>query len=85
MRNVDEILAAVQQLTPIIEAEKHTFDRDRQLPERVVSAMHEAGLFYLWLPRELGGPALGLRDTARVLEAVARVDGAPSRAIAYEL
>jgi len=78
MRNAAEILAAVQQLAPVIEAEKHAFDRDRQLPERVVSAMHEAGLFYLWLPRELGGPALNLRDTARVLEAIAQIDGAPA-------
>jgi alkylation response protein AidB-like acyl-CoA dehydrogenase len=78
MRNADEILAAVQQLAPIIEAEKRAFDRDRQLPEHVVSAMHEVGLFHLWLPRELGGPALNLRDAARVLEAVAQIDGAPS-------
>lgn len=78
MRNCDEILAAVQQLAPIIEAEKHAFDRDRRLPVRVVSAMHEADLFYLWLPRELGGPALNLRDTARVLEALAQIDGTPA-------
>ncbi len=78
MTNTDEILAAVQQLAPIIESEKQAFDRDRQLPEHVVAAMHEVGLFYLWLPRELDGPALNLRDTARVLEALAQIDGAPA-------
>ncbi len=62
----------------LIGAEKHVLDRDRQLPVHVVSAMHEVGLFYLWLPRELGGPALNLRDTVRVLEALAQVDGAPA-------
>jgi indole-3-acetate monooxygenase len=78
MTNVDDILAAVQRLAPIIDAEKPAFDRERQLPKPVVSAMHEAGLFYLWLPRELGGPALNLRDTARVLECLAQIDGAPA-------
>src|ERR1700722_15282463 len=72
------MLAAVKQLAPLIGAEKHVFDRDRQLPVHVVSAMHEVGLFYLWLPRELGGPALNLRATARVLEALAEIDGAPA-------
>jgi alkylation response protein AidB-like acyl-CoA dehydrogenase len=78
MRTVDDILAAIRQLSPLIEAERPAFDRDRQLPESVVSAMHQARLFYLWLPRELGGPALNLRDTVRVLEALAQIDGAPA-------
>jgi indole-3-acetate monooxygenase len=78
LRNADDIIAAVWRLAPIIEAEKGAFDRNRQLSPHVVSAMHEIGLFYLWLPCELGGPALNLGDTARVLEAVAQIDGSPA-------
>src|ERR1700710_2805844 len=74
----DEMIAAVQRLAPTIELEKSAFDRDRQLPLHLVLAMREIGLFHLWLPRELGGPALNLQDTARVLEAVAQIDGAPA-------
>jgi indole-3-acetate monooxygenase len=76
--NADDMIAAVWRLAPIIEAEKEAFDRHRQLSPHVVTGMHEIGLFYLWLPRELGGPALNLRDTTRVLEAVAQIDGAPA-------
>lgn len=78
MRNADQMIAEIQRLAPAIEAEKSAFDRDRQLPPHVVSAMQEVGLFHLWLPRELGGPALNLQDTMRVLEALAQIDGAPA-------
>ena len=78
MKNANEMIAAAERLAPTIEAEKSAFDRERQLPSDLVSAMREIGLFHLWLPRELGGPALNLRDTAKVLEAVAQIDGAPA-------
>src|SRR5262249_2068387 len=72
----DQMIEAVRSLAPLIEADQATFDRTRQLTSRVVAAMHDIGLFSLWLPRELNGPALNLADTARVLEALAEIDGA---------
>jgi alkylation response protein AidB-like acyl-CoA dehydrogenase len=78
MPTVDRMIESVRSLAPLIEADRVTFDHTRQISPRVVAAMHDIGLFSLWLPRELDGPALSLADTARVLEILAQIDGAPA-------
>src|SRR4051812_22305843 len=74
----DQMIESIETLAPLIEAEKVAFDQTRQITPTVVAAMHDIGLFNLWLPRELNGPALNLTDTARVLEVLAQIDGAPA-------
>ena len=74
----DRLIKSIETITPLIEADKLAFDQTRQITPPVVSAMHDVGLFSLWLPRELNGPALNLTDTTRVLEALAQIDGAPA-------
>jgi len=71
-----DILHAVEQMQPSIDATRQWIDHNRQLPPALVATMHEAKLFSLWLPTEFGGPELNLADTARVVEAAARADGA---------
>ena len=72
----DSIIAGIQQLVPMINATRDSFDRDRQLPQALVNAMKDIGLFSLWLPREFGGVELNLVDTLKVLEEASSIDGA---------
>jgi indole-3-acetate monooxygenase len=74
--HVQRLIEATKDLAPAIEDARHALDRERQLPQPLVGAMHEAGLFSLWLPAEFDGPELNLADTARVVEIVSQMDGA---------
>ena len=74
----DRMIKSIETLAPLIEADKLAFDQTRRITPPVVAAMHDIGLFSLWLPRELNGPALSLTDTACVLEVLAQIDGAPA-------
>ncbi|HEX9819445.1 MAG TPA: acyl-CoA dehydrogenase family protein [Methylomirabilota bacterium] len=49
-------------------------ERGRRLPEPLVAALHEAGMFRLLLPRALGGAELDPATFVRVTEAIGRVD-----------
>ncbi len=73
---VDNILPGIERLIPIVSETRDSFDRERQLPQVLVNAMKEIGLFSLWLPREFGGLELNLGDTVSVLEEASRIDGA---------
>jgi alkylation response protein AidB-like acyl-CoA dehydrogenase len=49
-------------------------DRDASFPFENFTALHEAGLLSLTIPRELGGQGLGLESICRVIEGIARGD-----------
>lgn len=68
-------LDAVRGLGPPISAHRATFDRDRRLPDVVIEALADAGLFRLWLPRKFGGPELSPLEFMRVVEAASALDG----------
>lgn len=66
---------AIAQLAPLVAEHRASFDRDRRLPDVVVQALAEAGLFRLWLPAALGGPELSPNEFMRVVEAASALDG----------
>lgn len=68
-------LHAIRELAPLIAEHRSAFDRDRRLPAPVFNALADAGLFRLWLPHELGGPALSPLEFMQVVEAAAALDG----------
>jgi alkylation response protein AidB-like acyl-CoA dehydrogenase len=70
------LLASVAALAPVIEAERATLARERDLPSAIVAALRRSGVLTLWLPADLGGAELPPTDYIRVIEAVARLDGA---------
>lgn len=70
-----DYLARVERLAPLIEACAADGDRERRLPARLVSALTEAGMFRLLLPRSLGGAELPPAAFVRVIEGVSRADG----------
>ncbi|MBM2809249.1 MAG: putative hydroxylase [Chloroflexi bacterium] len=66
-------------LEPVSQAiEQHRDDgeRERRLPDAVVRAMSDAGLFQLWTPKEYGGSEIDLPAFMEAVEHVSQMDGA---------
>ena len=63
-----------RQLGPMIEAAADEIERRRDLPEPIVAALAENGLFRLLLPRSLGGAELPPAAYVPVVEEVAKHD-----------
>lgn len=72
---VSEYLAALHRLAPLISEQRRSFDRERRIPEGVFTALADAGLFRLYLPKTLGGPEFSPFDFMRVVEAASALDG----------
>jgi alkylation response protein AidB-like acyl-CoA dehydrogenase len=72
---VEEYLAAIDRLAPLIAEHRALFDEQRRLPEAVFNALADAGLFRLWVPAALGGPELSPFEFMRVVEAASALDG----------
>ena len=54
-----------RQLRPLIEARCAAIERDRVLPQEVLAALHDAGLFRMLLPRSCGGEEVDPVDIRR--------------------
>jgi indole-3-acetate monooxygenase len=65
----------VQKLAPIIREHADRAERDAQMPREVIDAFHDAGLFRILLPRQMGGGELTIPDSLRLCEEVSRIDG----------
>jgi alkylation response protein AidB-like acyl-CoA dehydrogenase len=72
----ETVLDAVNRVQPIIEQHRDLAERERRLPEAVVSAMQKEGLFDLWLPKEYGGAELDLLTYLKTVEELSRIDSA---------
>jgi len=73
--SVDCLQRTVASLAPLVAVHRAAFDRDRRLPDEVFDTLADAGLFRLWLPAALGGPALSPYEFMEVVEAVSALDG----------
>jgi alkylation response protein AidB-like acyl-CoA dehydrogenase len=71
---VTEYVVRARQLGPVLEAAAEEFERRRELPEPIVEALIERGLFRLLLPRALGGAELPPAAYVQVIEEVAKHD-----------
>lgn len=69
-----ELLKAARELAPQAAAAAEQIERDRRLPESLVQAMADAGLFRMLVPVSLGGSETGLTTFARVIEEIAKAD-----------
>jgi alkylation response protein AidB-like acyl-CoA dehydrogenase len=70
----DDAVERARGLAPRIAACADEIERLRRLPDALVRALHDAGLFRLLLPRSLGGAELDPPTFVRVTEALARED-----------
>src|SRR6266536_2722072 len=68
-------LEAARALAPLIGAHADVIEAERRLPETVVRAMAEAGVFRLFVPRAFGGAEADPVTACRVVEALGEADG----------
>ncbi len=52
-----------------------SLDRERAYPEKFVEELDEAGYLACMIPEEFGGPGLGIREAAVILEEINRSGG----------
>jgi len=69
-----DYLRRAQELGPELEAAGEDIERRRELPEAIVEALIECGLFRLLLPRALGGVELRPAAYVAVIEEIAKHD-----------
>lgn len=69
-----EYIARAAELGPELDAAAAEIERRRELPDPIVAALFERGLFRLLLPRSLGGAELPPAIFVQVIEEVAKHD-----------
>lgn len=67
-------LAAARRLAPQVAACAERIERERRLPEALVSALCEAGLFRMLLPASVGGLEVAPRISVEAIEVIAMAD-----------
>jgi alkylation response protein AidB-like acyl-CoA dehydrogenase len=68
-------ISRARALRPFLEDAAPRIDAGRELPADVIDALHDARLFRLLIPRDLGGAELDLPTFLQVVEAIAEADG----------
>ena len=71
-----DLVAAARRLGAIIRGRRDESERERRLPATVLSAMHDARLFRMYVPIEYGGLETDPITSMQVIEAVAEADAA---------
>src|SRR5215469_16895910 len=71
-----DLVAAARHLGAIIRDRRDEGERERRLPATVLSAMHDARLFRMYVPIEYGGLETDPITSMQVVEAVAEADAA---------
>jgi alkylation response protein AidB-like acyl-CoA dehydrogenase len=76
-----DALDRARELTPLIEAEADEAERAGTLTQPVVDAVADAGLFWLLVPRQLGGLEADTSTSLAVFEEMSRADGSTGWAV----
>lgn len=74
MLDTPTILANARALTSTIRAQQNEIDTERRLPESLVDALSEAGVFRIAMPRAWGGPEMNPLDQIELMEILAYAD-----------
>lgn len=73
--SVQDVTDAVDALAAGLRKRGPEIEQARRLPADIVAALREAGVFRLWVPRELGGIEAGPTAVINLLETLAAADG----------
>jgi alkylation response protein AidB-like acyl-CoA dehydrogenase len=74
--NLDSLLAAIEQIAPVLHEHRTQNEEQRSLAEPVVEAMTGMGLYRVWIPKAYGGMEADPVTGFGMFEAVARIDSA---------
>ena len=72
--DTETILANARALAPTIRAQSDAIEAGRRLPDPLVEAMSEAGIFRIAMPRAWGGPEMSPLDQIELMEIIATAD-----------
>jgi len=61
-------------LAGVIRENADRAEREAQMPQPIADAMHEAGMFRIFLPRGMGGGEFTIPDSLHLVEEVSRID-----------
>jgi indole-3-acetate monooxygenase len=70
------LLEKARRIVPLIREARDAGERDRRLPASVLAAFHEAKLFRMMIPGELGGLQVDPVTSTEVIELISAADGA---------
>jgi len=70
-----DIVAAANELVPLIRAHQKHAEQLRRQPAEVAEALAAAGLLQMYLPKSMGGPEYPPLTAFRAIEALSRADG----------
>ena len=69
-----ECVARARELTPLIESAADRIETEREIPDDVLAALHEARLFRMLIPRSCDGEELTPMAFFEAIEAIAMAD-----------
>jgi alkylation response protein AidB-like acyl-CoA dehydrogenase len=81
----DRVIAAVTDIAGQLSGRGAEIERAGRLPADVVAALRQAGVFQLWMPRELGGLEAEPAAVLQILETLAAADGSTGWCVATGL
>ncbi|WP_040798141.1 acyl-CoA dehydrogenase family protein [Nocardia higoensis] len=70
-----EYLERARRVAEVIEAEADAIEKQATITDVVFRALADAGLFWVLVPQEYGGAGLGIVDSFKVVQELARADG----------
>lgn len=74
-RTLDQVLANIAELAPLVAQCGGKIERERRLSAGLVGALKSARIYGMLVPRRYGGLGMGAPDALRAVSALARLDG----------
>ena len=71
---LSQLLEAVDKIRPVVEAGQAESENLRKLPDATATALREAGLFHMLLPRAMGGFEVDPVSQSEIIERLAYID-----------
>ena len=69
-----QLLEAVDKIRPVVEAGQAESEKLRKLPDATATALREAGLFHMLMPRAMGGFEVDPVSQSEIIERLAYID-----------
>src|SRR5215212_6933401 len=75
------LVDAAREIAPAIRAAADEIERNRELPRAIFTAIADAGIFHMAVPRDIGGLELDFPTYVRVIEEIGKADASTGWAV----